>query len=309
MAAAAQARRKCDDCGQPDERCVVWACVSHGTFLCEECAGAHRSIGRHISQVKRLSDDWPPTLLAMIRELNGRCLVNSRILECNQLNDKPSPDDSYETKAAYIRNKYQNIKFANLPLNGNVTNATTSLAELVRSGRSLLDQALVLLLIGADPNAITENLDNQNTILVEAASRGLALMVELLCVWGGDPGITDCEGHTVDEICRSIDPVLSDRLIQIQNELTTRLETYAQRFLRTASVSRQPNIKMCRLTEHAFGDLLRDIFDEIDRRECNALTCEIQVNESTQPSDKPSIPFLFVPFLPVPLGILGWDRV
>lgn len=41
-----------------------WASVNRGTFLCDECCSVHRSLGRHISQVRHLKHTpWPPTLL------------------------------------------------------------------------------------------------------------------------------------------------------------------------------------------------------------------------------------------------------
>lgn len=45
-------------CLDPD-----WVIVNRGLYVCDECCSIHRSLGRHISQIKSLSADWCPTTL------------------------------------------------------------------------------------------------------------------------------------------------------------------------------------------------------------------------------------------------------
>ena len=43
-----------------------WASVNRGVLICDECCSIHRSLGRHISQVKSLKKgSWAPTLLSV----------------------------------------------------------------------------------------------------------------------------------------------------------------------------------------------------------------------------------------------------
>lgn len=75
-----QSPEVCGDCGALGEsrRLIVitqitiidsfidatWASVNKGILLCTQCCSIHRSLGRHISQVKSLlKSTWPPNQL------------------------------------------------------------------------------------------------------------------------------------------------------------------------------------------------------------------------------------------------------
>jgi stromal membrane-associated protein len=45
----------CADCGAKGPR---WASTNLGIFLCQRCAGIHRSLGTHISKVKSIDLDY-----------------------------------------------------------------------------------------------------------------------------------------------------------------------------------------------------------------------------------------------------------
>lgn len=56
--------RFCADCLAAEPR---WASVNIGIFLCEVCAGIHRKLGTHVSQVRSVSlDEWRPEWVQMV---------------------------------------------------------------------------------------------------------------------------------------------------------------------------------------------------------------------------------------------------
>ena len=50
--------QKCCDCPSLD---TDWGSVNHGTLICLDCAGKHRSLGVHVSFVRSIHmDTWTP---------------------------------------------------------------------------------------------------------------------------------------------------------------------------------------------------------------------------------------------------------
>ena len=57
----------CVDCGKSP---ATWASLSFGIIICIECAGYHRSLGVHITQVRSITmDDWSDLQVCYI--ING----------------------------------------------------------------------------------------------------------------------------------------------------------------------------------------------------------------------------------------------
>ncbi|GAB6030336.1 glycerophosphoinositol permease [Chamberlinius hualienensis] len=58
----------CADCGSHSD--PTWASINRGILLCDECCSVHRSLGRHVSQLKSLKKDtWNASQLAMVHAL------------------------------------------------------------------------------------------------------------------------------------------------------------------------------------------------------------------------------------------------
>jgi hypothetical protein len=73
---------RCADCGLKSPR-PTWASVNLGVFLCLRCAGVHRSLGVHLSQVRSaLLDVWTFEQLEVMVRCGGNAIANS-FWECN----------------------------------------------------------------------------------------------------------------------------------------------------------------------------------------------------------------------------------
>ncbi|KAG8233086.1 hypothetical protein J437_LFUL013086 [Ladona fulva] len=291
----------CADCGAPDPN---WASINRGILICDDCCSIHRSLGRHISQVKSLKKGaWSPTLLAMVHTLNS-CGANN-IWEHSLLDPsnaksgrrKPQPKDpTHPTKADFIRAKHQMLTFLYRPnLEGNLGSGESPCGSIGDLGQQLhasvrtanLETSLRLLSLGADPNYYHEV--KGNTPLHVAAASGQASQVELLVVYGADPGAVDCNGRTPIDYAWSTDHKdLADRLTELQYELTDRLAFYVcarkpdhqsrQHFiipemsdsLEMTEFAKAAKKKLQSLPNHLFEELAMDVYDEVDRRETEA---------------------------------------
>ncbi|XP_049623844.1 ARF GTPase-activating protein GIT2 isoform X4 [Suncus etruscus] len=307
----------CADCSGPDPS---WASVNRGTFVCDECCSVHRSLGRHISQVRHLRHaPWPPTLLQMVETLynNGansiweHCLLDPASMMSGRR--KASPQDKvHPNKAEFIRAKYQMLAFVHrLPCreDDSVTSKDLSkqLHSSVRTGN--LETCLRLLSLGAQANFFHP--EKGNTPLHVASKAGQILQAELLAVYGADPGTQDASGKTpVDYARQGGHHELAERLVEIQYELTDRLAFYlcgrkpdhrngqhfiipqmADSSLDLSELAKAAKKKLQSLSNHLFEELAMDVYDEVDRRETDAVWLATQ-NHSTLVTETTVVPFL-----------------
>lgn len=307
----------CADCGAPDPH---WASTNRGTLICDECCSVHRSLGRHISQVRHLSHTaWPPTLLQMVQTLysNGansiweHCLLDPT--SAMSVRRKANPQDKvHPNKAEFIRAKYQMLAFVHrLPCRDDdsvtANDLSKQLHSSVRTGN--LETCLRLLSLGAQANFFHP--EKGSTPLHVAAKAGQVLQAELLTVYGADPGAPDSSGKTPVEYARQAGHNdLAERLVEIQYELTDRLAFYlcgrkpdhknGQHFiipqmadsLDLSELAKSAKKKLQALSNHLFEELAMDVYDEVDRRETDAVWLATQ-NHSTLVTET------VVPFLPV----------
>uniref|UniRef100_A0A2K6UBA4 GIT ArfGAP 2 n=1 Tax=Saimiri boliviensis boliviensis TaxID=39432 RepID=A0A2K6UBA4_SAIBB len=234
----------CADCSGPDPS---WASVNRGTFICDECCSVHRSLGRHISQVRHLKHTpWPPTLLQMVETLynNGaNSIWEHSLLDPASIMSgrrKANPQDKvHPNKAEFIRAKYQMLAFVHrLPCRD-------------------------------DDSVTAKDLSKQG-------------------------------GHHE----------LAERLVEIQYELTDRLAFYlcgrkpdhkngqhfiipqmADSSLDLSELAKAAKKKLQSLSNHLFEELAMDVYDEVDRRETDAVWLATQ-NHSALVTETTVVPFL-----------------
>uniref|UniRef100_A0A8C1DXI2 G protein-coupled receptor kinase interacting ArfGAP 2a n=1 Tax=Cyprinus carpio carpio TaxID=630221 RepID=A0A8C1DXI2_CYPCA len=285
-----------------------WASVNRGVLICDGCCGVHRSLGRHNSQVRHLSNtSWPPTQLQVSYTLRQHTLLDLSSITSGKR--KPNPQDKvHPNKTEFIKSKYQMLAFVHrLPCRDDDSSAAADLSKQlhssVRTGN--LETCLRLLSLGAQANYFHP--EKGNTPLHIAAKAGQVCQAELLCVYGADPGAPDSTGKTPIHYARQAGHQdLADRLVEIQYELTDRLAFYlcgrkpdhknGQHFIipqmaDRAQMTDATLLILLQLSDHLFEELAMDVYDEVDRRETDAVWLATQ-NHSTLVTETTLVPFL-----------------
>ncbi|XP_076434634.1 uncharacterized protein LOC143274645 [Babylonia areolata] len=285
----------CADCSAPDP---TWASVNRGVLICDECCSVHRSLGRHISIVKSLKKgQWSPSQHAMVYLLatsGANNIWEHTMLDPSQNRHgrkKPGPRDPlHPSKSDFIRAKYQFLSFINKQKDSEASSLDDVSKELHSSVRTNnVETCLRLLSKGADPNYFYR--EKGNCPMHVAAQAGQTAQIELLAVYGADPGVRDANGRTPVDYARNEGFTdLAHRLVELQYELTDRLTFYicgrkpdhraGQHFKipqlgdHTADLSdlaKQAKKKLQDLPNHLFEELAMDVYDEVDRRENDSI--------------------------------------
>ncbi|MEE6511188.1 hypothetical protein FKM82_017668 [Ascaphus truei] len=226
---------------------------------------------------------------------------------------KANPQDKvHPNKAEFIRAKYQMLAFVHrLPCRDDDSVTAKDLSQQlhssVRTGN--LETCLRLLSLGAQANFF--NPEKGSTPLHVAAKAGQIQQAELLAVYGADPGTPDSAGKTpIDYARQGGHHELVDRLVEIQHELTDRLAFYlcgrkpdhrngqhfiipqmADSSLDLSELAKAAKKKLQSLSNHLFEELAMDVYDEVDRRETDAVWLATQ-NHSTLVTETTVVPFL-----------------
>ncbi|XP_061104700.1 ARF GTPase-activating protein GIT1 isoform X2 [Conger conger] len=295
-----------------------WSSINRGVLICDECCSVHRSLGRHISVVKHLRHSgWPPALLQMVQTLasNGaNSIWEHSLLDPAQVQSgrrKPNPQDKvHPTKSEFIRAKYQMLAFVHkLPCRDDDGVTTKDLSKQLHSSvrTGSLETCLRLLSLGAQANFFHP--EKGTTPLHVAAKAGQVLQAELLVVYGADPGAPDINGRTPMDYARQAGQVeLAERLVECQYELTDRLAFYLcgrrpdhknghyiipqmADSLDLSELAKAAKKKLQALNNRLFEDLAMDVYDEVDRRENDAVWLTTQ-NHSTLVTERSAVPFL-----------------
>uniref|UniRef100_A0A669F6T6 GIT ArfGAP 1 n=1 Tax=Oreochromis niloticus TaxID=8128 RepID=A0A669F6T6_ORENI len=295
-----------------------WTSINRGVLICDECCSVHRSLGRHISIVKHLRHSgWPPSLLQMVQTLasNGaNSIWEHSLLDPAQVQSgrrKPNPQDKvHPTKSEFIRAKYQMLAFVHkLPCRDDDGVTTKDLSKQLHSSvrTGSLETCLRLLSLGAQANFFHP--EKGTTPLHVAAKAGQILQAELLVVYGADPGSPDINGRTPMDYARQAGHIeLAERLVECQYELTDRLAFYLcgrrpdhknghyiipqmADSLDLSELAKAAKKKLQALNNRLFEELAMDVYDEVDRRENDAVWLTTQ-NHSTLVTERSAVPFL-----------------
>nr|XP_029132438.1 ARF GTPase-activating protein GIT2-like isoform X6 [Labrus bergylta] len=319
MSKRVRSREVCADCSAPEPR---WASVNRGVLICDECCSIHRGLGRHSSQVRHLThSSWPSSQLQMVQTLYGNganSIWEHSLLDPSSSTTgkrKANPQDRvHPNKTEFIKGKYQMLAYVHrMPCreDDSVTakDLSKQLHSSVRTGN--LETCLRLLSLGAQANFFHP--EKGNTPLHITAKAGQMLQAELLAVYGADPGALDSSGKTpIDYARQAGHQELAERLVEIQYELTDRLTFYlcgrrpdhrnGQHFIIPQMADRNDSLdlsefakaakkKLQSLSNHQFEELAMDVYDEVDRRETDAVWLATQ-NHSTLVTDTTVVPFL-----------------
>ncbi|XP_045545861.1 ARF GTPase-activating protein GIT2 isoform X12 [Salmo salar] len=307
----------CADCSAPGP---CWGSVNRGVLVCDECCSIHRGLGRHSSQVRHLTHTpWPPSQLQMVQTLysNGsnsiweHCLLDPSSISSGKRKANPQ-DRVHPHKMEFIKAKYQMLAYVHrMPCREDDSVTTKDLSKQlhssVRTGN--LETCLRLLSLGAQANFFHP--EKGNTPLHVAAKAGQVSQAELLAVYGADPDALDMGGKTpIDYARQAGHQELADRLVEIQYELTDCLAFYlcgrrpdhrngqhfiipqmADSSLDLSEFAKAAKKKLQSLTNHQFEELAMDVYDEVDRRETDAVWLVTQ-NHGTLVTDTTVVPFL-----------------
>lgn len=233
---------------------------------------------------------------------------------------KPNPQDKvHPTKSEFIRAKYQMLAFVHkLPCRDDDGVTTKDLSKQLHSSvrTGSLETCLRLLSLGAQANFFHP--EKGTTPLHVAAKAGQILQAELLVVYGADPGSPDINGRTPMDYARQAGHIeLAERLVECQYELTDRLAFYLcgrrpdhknghyiipqmadrarpkcpTQSLDLSELAKAAKKKLQALNNRLFEELAMDVYDEVDRRENDAVWLTTQ-NHSTLVTERSAVPFL-----------------
>ncbi|CAD7014714.1 ARF GTPase-activating protein GIT2 [Ceratitis capitata] len=316
----------CGDCGASDPS---WASINRGILLCSDCCSVHRSLGRHISMVKSLRQGtWEPSVLNFVNSLNAHganSVWEHHLLDTNSSkNDKgmprvrkPNPKDPlHPVKSDFIKSKHVNLVFvlkSNLQEEGIISgvNLENELSRQLHASvrTSNLETSLRLLVQGANPNYFHE--EKRSTPLHVAAKFGQASQIELLVANGADINAIDGNGLTPLEVAKSNNHnVIAERLLDSLYEVTDRIIMFLGGKkpdhssgchliipeTNNTEISEQLTIARNRLQvvpNKMFEELVMDLYDEVDRRENEAIWATSTLNgENVAVPFLPANPFL-----------------
>ncbi|XP_064595706.1 arf-GAP with dual PH domain-containing protein 1-like isoform X2 [Liolophura sinensis] len=99
----------CVDCGAKDPE---WASYNIGVFLCQDCAGIHRSMGTHISKIKSIKlDNWENSQLELMAAMGNEKAKSNYEQFVPAFYRRPKSTDPLVLREQWIHAKYERAEF------------------------------------------------------------------------------------------------------------------------------------------------------------------------------------------------------
>ncbi|XP_019868941.1 ARF GTPase-activating protein Git isoform X2 [Aethina tumida] len=294
----------CGDCGALE---ASWASLNKGILLCTECCSVHRSLGRHISQVKHLiKSPWPGSQQQMLHALNNNGANNiweHVLLENNSKHHKKKPNskDSLNIKQEFIKAKHKHLAYAYRDVYETGCAENELGKQLHASVRTPnLEASFRLLASGADPNYFHD--EKGNTPLHVAVKNEQKLQIELLLVYGADPSYPNSALETPLDLARRLaNKDIARRLLESQYEVTDTFSNFlwmkkpdhwnGKHYI-DSQFGYYSNAtalaKLQKLPNNVFEELAMDVYDEVDRRETEAIW--LSCADTTTLNETPFLP-------------------
>ncbi|CAB4056894.1 GIT2 [Lepeophtheirus salmonis] len=242
----------CGDCGALGPS---WASINRGILLCSDCCSVHRTLGRHVSHIKALrQSNWIPEQLHMVQSLyaNGAnsiweySLLNPHKAEAPSSNPTSKPqasDPLHPLKFEFIRRVRYGVRAEPAaPFQcSHFQSGNESPAPFPRCGSQLLPPR------------------KDSTPLMVAGRAGQAGQVELLLVYGADPGAVDKSGKSATDYAKTSEHISGQHFLIPESD---RSQGEAHRIAKR---------KLQGLNNSVFEELAIDVYDEVDRRETDSL--------------------------------------
>ena len=101
-----------DCCLECESRKVEWASVNLGIFVCEACSVRHRSLGRHVSEIRSLSlDTWSVSDILQLKKNGNKKSKNYYEKSVPSFQVRPPVDRGPIAMEYWLREKYEFKRF------------------------------------------------------------------------------------------------------------------------------------------------------------------------------------------------------